>query len=98
MKGQESGIQLKQELTGNGLGLGTGAHFSLHRSYMGTKASQRLLRWGQCSHDYTRCFLKIKDAATVLFLPPTHWEHEMKALNPAIPVKPYTPSAFLFLR
>lgn len=98
MKGQESGIQLKQRLTGNGLRLGTEDHVSLHRSYMGTKASQQLLRWGQCSHDYTRCFLKIKDAPTVLFLLPTHGEYETKALNPAIPVKPHTPSAFLFLR
>lgn len=32
---------------------------------------------GQRLQDYTRCFLKIKDAATVLFLPPIHWEDEM---------------------
>lgn len=44
MKGQGWGIQLKQRLTDSRLRLGVRAHFSLHRSYMGTKALQWLLR------------------------------------------------------
>lgn len=60
MKGQESGVQLKQRLTGSGLGLGVGAHFSLHRSYTGTKALQWLLRGDSVHKTIQDAFLKLK--------------------------------------
>lgn len=71
MKGQESGIQLKQRLTGSRRG--GGAHFSLYRSHQGTAVTAER---GQRSQGYTIHFLK--GAATVLFFPATHWEYEMR--------------------
>jgi len=60
MKGQESGTQPKQSLTGSGLGLGAGARFSLHRPYTGTKALQWLLRPDSVRRTTQEAFLKFK--------------------------------------
>lgn len=47
---------------------------ALHRHQGITVTAER----GQRSQGYTRCFLKIKNAVTVLFLPPPHWEYEIR--------------------
>lgn len=73
-------------------GVRNSAQAEANRKRAGSRSSfltAHILQWhrgtavtaerGQRSQDYTRHFLKIKDAAMVLILPSsTHWEYEMR--------------------